>query len=665
MPADGQAAGSARVLVVDDQPAHLELLRQVLVPAGFAVRVARSGAEALMVAREWAPDLVLLDMHLPDMHGLEVLRRLRESGWGATLPVVAVSALASAEDQALWRQAGCVAVVEKPIDLSTFAATVARWLPGATGAAEPPAERPVADRLGAMLVAHGLITQEQLAAAIAAQSASGRRLGQILVDQGALSEDDLAWALSNQLGYPYIFLTADTIDAEAAHLLPEGFLRERRVLPILRFGQEMTLAMADPTDQRTVDEVVARTGLQVKRALALASNIESMLDRLFARGAGVPRQAPAEVQYLHFHLLQALQQGASEIHFDPGIDGQARVRYRLQGVLTDRPAQPAELHTAILRYLRLLTGLDDRPAGRGTGVLTVGEVEVLLVAAFVPTAGGPAAAVAVYPRRSDPPDAESLGLREELLQPLRRALQSRRGVVLLGCADPWLRSTLLHLLLPVAQGSKVWALETLPVYHRPTVQQTSLASPGEVARYLRLGLTAGVDVLLADDLSRPQAVRAALEAGRMRLLLGGHPQDSAVGVLAQALHDGGTALAGSVLGGVLAARAVRVLCPECKRPGPRPPGLGTPAFTVHGCEACGFTGFRGQRLLAECWTPDETARTLLYVGRAAALLQRVARLTEAQMSEQGRALVEAGLTSPEELVRVLERDPWTSPTSSS
>ncbi len=82
-----------RILAVDDQPAKLQLLRRILVPAGFDVVEARSGAEALTIAKESAPDLVLLDMHLPDMHGLEVLRRFRESGWGAGLRVVAVSAL--------------------------------------------------------------------------------------------------------------------------------------------------------------------------------------------------------------------------------------------------------------------------------------------------------------------------------------------------------------------------------------------------------------------------------------------------------------------------------------------------------------------------------------------------------------------------------------------
>ncbi|MGH2371926.1 MAG: response regulator, partial [bacterium] len=74
-----------RILAVDDQPANLLLVTRVLEPAGFLVLEARSGAETLAIAQESMPDLILLDMHLPDMHGLEVLRRLRESTWGAGL----------------------------------------------------------------------------------------------------------------------------------------------------------------------------------------------------------------------------------------------------------------------------------------------------------------------------------------------------------------------------------------------------------------------------------------------------------------------------------------------------------------------------------------------------------------------------------------------------
>lgn len=658
-----------RILAVDDQPANLRLVHEILTPAGFEVREARSGAEALALAQESAPDLILLDMHLPDMHGLEVLRRLRESAWGKSLRVVAMSALASAVDRALWVEAGCLGTIEKPITVKTFRQEISRWLTGAAPAAPEKPEAPERNRhkLGEILLANSLISPEQLWKALAAQAESGRRLGQLLVEQGVVSEDDIAWALSNQLGYPYIFLTREIIDEEAVRLLPEEFLRERRILPILKFGGEMRLAMADPTDQDTVDEVASRSGLQVKRALALASNIEDTLNNLSSRHRSGAAEVATEAQYLRFHLVQALHQGASEVHFDPTIDGQGRVRYRLQGVLVDRADQQAELHAAILRYLRDLTGRGEDSIGAASATVTVGDVETRLIVTFLPTAVGPAATVTLYPPSAGVPDLVPLAADGRSIWELRGVLKATRGVVMVGCGEMLMRSTLLHGLIPSAQRGKTWALETVPVYRRPTLNQTIVGSPDQVAAHLAAVAGAGTDLIVVDDVSRSEALVAAHEAGRTRVVLAGHPQDDVVGLLSQALDAAGAALVASTLQGILAARTVRVLCPECKET--LPPGSGPldkkPTFFARGCEACGFTGFRGHRVLTEVWIIEAETRLLLRAGASQALFERVMHEVGSPMREQGLALVEDGLISLDEFSRVVMGVPWTSATSSS
>src|SRR5207237_10754856 len=133
--------------------------------------------------------------------------------------------------------------------------------------------------------------------------------------EGAASVGGSVCALGCQLGYPYVFLAREIIDEEAVRVVPEEFLRERQVLPIFEFGEEMRLAMAGPTDQKTVDEVAARTKLQVNRALALASNINEMLDHLFSRRDPQPNRSAgtSEAQYLQFRLVQALRQAPSAV----------------------------------------------------------------------------------------------------------------------------------------------------------------------------------------------------------------------------------------------------------------------------------------------------------------------------------------------------------------
>lgn len=512
-------------------------------------------------------------------------------------------------------------------------------------------------KLGEILLATSLITPEQLNQAIAAQAVTGKRLGQLLVEQGAATEDDVAWALSNQLMYPYIFLSHDIIDDEVVRLLPEEFLRERHVLPIHQFGQQVTLAMADPTDQHTVDEVAGQTGLQVNRAVALASNIEEMLRTLSGRrGPGPRRQVgTTEVQYLQFHLAQALQQGVTEIHFDPTTDGQPRVRYRLQGVLVDRAGHPDELHAGVIRQLRDLAGLGQASPSAAATTVRAGEIEARAVVTVLATTAGPAATVALYPYRTGAPDLVPLGVDGLTTQALRRSLEDPHGALLIGCGDLLMRVTLIRAILSGASQGKIWSLETLPVYRDPAINQMVIDASHDAAALMYGACGAGADLLAIDDAARAPALLTAFECARMRHVVIGHPQDDVVGLLGQTLEVAGGALVASTLGAILAARPIRLLCPECKE---RLRGAGAAdgrfAFTPRGCATCSFTGFRGSRLLTEVWQVSPGDRLQLRAGSREAIFAHVSQVVGAALRTQGQGLVEDGLTSPQELSRVVE-----------
>jgi two-component system cell cycle response regulator DivK len=106
-----------RILVVEDNPLNLKLVRDVLQFAGYDVIEAKSGEEGLRVAQQDPPDLVLMDLQLPGIDGTETLRRLREGSLGRDVPVVAVTAFAMAEDRERASLAGFDGYVEKPISV--------------------------------------------------------------------------------------------------------------------------------------------------------------------------------------------------------------------------------------------------------------------------------------------------------------------------------------------------------------------------------------------------------------------------------------------------------------------------------------------------------------------------------------------------------------------
>jgi two-component system cell cycle response regulator DivK len=119
-----------RILVVEDNPLNLKLVRDVLQFAGYDVLEAHSGEEGLRVAEEDPPDLVLMDLQLPGIDGTETLRRLRQGSLGRDVPVVAVTAFAMAEDRERATLAGFDGYVEKPIHVRALPGQVEAFLSG-------------------------------------------------------------------------------------------------------------------------------------------------------------------------------------------------------------------------------------------------------------------------------------------------------------------------------------------------------------------------------------------------------------------------------------------------------------------------------------------------------------------------------------------------------
>jgi type IV pilus assembly protein PilB len=126
----------------------------------------------------------------------------------------------------------------------------------------------MAGRLGAMLVSSGLITDEQLKKALAAQKAEGGRLGSILVKQGFIQEDKLMTFLSKQYGVPYVDLGKFEINSAVIKHIPADVAQKYRIMPINRTGSTITIAMVDPSNIFAIDDIKFMTGYNVEAVVA-------------------------------------------------------------------------------------------------------------------------------------------------------------------------------------------------------------------------------------------------------------------------------------------------------------------------------------------------------------------------------------------------------------
>ncbi len=116
------------ILIIEDNDKNLKLVRDVLQVKGYTTIESGNAEDGLVLARERKPDLVLMDIQLPGMNGIEALGVLRADPTTAAIPVVAVTASVMAQDRSKITEAGFNAYVGKPINLKEFLDTVQRML---------------------------------------------------------------------------------------------------------------------------------------------------------------------------------------------------------------------------------------------------------------------------------------------------------------------------------------------------------------------------------------------------------------------------------------------------------------------------------------------------------------------------------------------------------
>jgi hypothetical protein len=132
-----------------------------------------------------------------------------------------------------------------------------------------------------MMLERGLVSEEQLAQALAVQRATGRRVGETLLEMGAIGSADLAQVLADHLGVPFIDLRTRPPDLVLASLIPEQVARRYDALPVARWSNQLVVAMANPNDVFALDDLRVLIAQPIIAALAELEPLRATLDRAY------------------------------------------------------------------------------------------------------------------------------------------------------------------------------------------------------------------------------------------------------------------------------------------------------------------------------------------------------------------------------------------------
>lgn len=552
-------------------------------------------------------------------------------------------------------------------------------------------------RIGEILLDQGVINENQLKEALEYQKLSGKRLGEILVDLGYATEEDIAKALSQNLYVPYVDLDEVQPEEEAIKLLPLQLMENRAVLPLRIRGDRLEIAIADPLDIDTLNEVSRITGLIPEPFIAPRSKILEVLSRFRASleiQETIKSLAPAETEAEEFIgainldtaedrptiirlveaiFREAIVSRATDIHIEP-TKRDIRVRYRIDGILYPRFSFSKDIYPEVSTRIKLIANLDiteHRLPQDGHVALITSRKEYDLRISTLPTKWGEKIVVRILDKSAPLLHLEDLGFSRDLMNKMLDLISKPYGfIVVAGPTGSGKTTTLFALLEKLDLLSKnVVTIEDPIEYELENINQTQV---NEKAGYtfatgLKHILRQDPDIILIGEIRDKETLNIAIQAALTgHLVLSTiHANDSIVSIYR--MRDLGANLSDllSALIGVISQRLVRVLCPHCKAEeklsSHQLASLGfqelpsLKAYKPVGCSRCEWRGYKGRTAIGEVLIIDEDVADMYLKGRSAYEIRDRLRREKGfkTMLDDALEKLKRGVTSFEELKRVL------------
>jgi type IV pilus assembly protein PilB len=560
-----------------------------------------------------------------------------------------------------------------------------------------------AELLADLLEATALIAPDRLAAALI-RAGSGS-LAQAIADEGLAPAGGVARALAARHHLPFVDIAAEGVQKEAVETIPAYVLERVVALPYRLEGNVLRVAVADPSDVQRIDELRLATRHTLELGVAAREDIELEL-RKVARASEVwERAALVEdelevdtdeeeaddlevddgvsdaplVRLVNSIILQAAEDGASDVHFDPQDDALV-VRLRVDGVLHEVQRIPKRLATAVTTRLKVLAKLDiaerRKPQdGRiSLNARAAGRVLDIRVA-VLPSVEGEMVVMRLLDKSKRAPTLTDLGLSETMKRQFEEILSRPTGALLVTGPTGSGKSTTLYASLNQINTAEIniITVEDPVEYRLPGLNQVQVNPKAGMTfgAALRSILRSDPDVVMVGEIRDVETAKMAIEAALTgHFVLSTLHTNDAPSALTR-LNEMGVEpfLTGSAVTAVLAQRLARRLCTHCTEmyiptreemlaarfsPEQVAAADGVSLYRKRGCPRCNQTGYKGRIGIYQLMVMTEELSRLAAQHASREEIERAAMGAGMRtLWDDGLTKVASGLTSLEELGRVL------------
>lgn len=546
------------------------------------------------------------------------------------------------------------------------------------------------------LVDAGIITEAQAQEALEIQKTSKALIGSILTQLGYCTEDDIARIMAQKSGYRYVSINEIGVNVAAANLITPEMALRNNVLPLYQEDKTLYVAMKNPNDIITIDNLHLMTGLEICPLVVADMELAAAIENFANMNSSVENyddddqteaveeteeltldDKPA-VQLVNQIINNAIKSGASDVHIE-ALEKNLRVRFRIDGVLQEVMQNPIKIFPSVVSRVKVLGGMDiaeKRVPQDGRATVRYEDKTLDVRIATMPTVYGEKIVMRLLERNKGNVSIKDINFSKRQFPRFDKAIHMPYGFVLVtGPTGSGKSTTLYATLAEISTLEKnVITLED-PVERRMAgINQVQMNNRAGMtfAAALRSVLRSDPDIVMVGEIRDGETAKIAVEAaltGHM-VLSTLHTNDAAGAVTR--LEEMGVEpfLTASSLVGVLAQRLVRKLCPKCKEeytltreemlkilpdfPVEEYPQEVYKVYKPKGCLTCNNTGYKGREAVFEFLTVTEEMKKLILDRANGAQIKKLAiEQGMFTLKNEGIYKVMEGKTSIEELLRVI------------
>jgi type II secretory ATPase GspE/PulE/Tfp pilus assembly ATPase PilB-like protein/FixJ family two-component response regulator len=709
------------LLFVDDEENVLNSLSRIFLDENYTILTASSARKALEIMEQGPVHLIVSDHRMPSMSGSELLKIVREK-YPETIRIMLTGHADVNSIMGAVKEGAVYKFITKPWNDEDLRLTVSLALQQYVLTLENRRLKDIARQqqnkiknfagmfeqnrgmLGDILVKSSLIGTQELDLA-RKQRDTNEFLGDFFIRAGILTESQIIAVLQKHLGVEFIDLRELSIPHNVARCLPKDLCEKNRLVPVRLEGNNLTVAMADPSDIVTCDNIGRVTGLRVVPLLAASSQIAEKITQAWtvAEGAGEQdfddlepldeidivldeeekeasveeligsSKVPPVIRIVNAVISEAIRYSASDIHIEAKTKYTV-IRYRIDGMLHSKIKIPSDLHPAVISRIKILAKMDISERRRpqdGRITVKAGTRVVDMRVSSLPTINGEKIVMRILDKSAAIKHLDELGVLEDDFHNIAIITRKPQGVVIATGPTGSGKTTMLYSLLAAMMNtSKNFETIEEPVeYFLEEANQVSIHEKIGLsfAQVLRATLRQDPDVILVGEMRDFETADVAFKAALTgHMVLTTLHTNSAVASITRLVDMGiKPYIIASALEGVFAQRLVRKVCSGCAaKTSPDaalldllrlpPDYFGAEVTIGQGCAQCNNTGYRGRIGVYELFVMNDDFRQMIGSDyRESEVLNLARNNGMSTLLEDGLKKVRRGWTTLDEVLRVV------------